>query len=71
MFSSTFSTAPDPNSVVQVLSVVIWAITLIVTVKYVLIILLADNEGEGGTFSTYSLLTRYVSLPPIATPSVV
>ncbi|TLS20247.1 uncharacterized protein PpBr36_11480, partial [Pyricularia pennisetigena] len=59
MFSSTFSTAPDPNSVVQVLSVVIWAITLIVTVKYVLIILLADNEGEGGTFSTYSLLTRY------------
>ncbi|EHA56284.1 potassium uptake protein [Pyricularia oryzae 70-15] len=62
MFSSTFSTAPDPNSVVQVLSVVIWAITLIVTVKYVLIILLADNEGEGGTFSTYSLLTRYANI---------
>jgi KUP system potassium uptake protein len=33
-----------------------------VTVKYVLVILHADNNGEGGTFSTYSLLSRYVSL---------
>lgn len=33
-----------------------------VTVKYIFIILYADNEGEGGTFSCYSLLTRYVSL---------
>lgn len=33
---------------------------MIVTVKYVLIILHADNDGEGGTFSTYSLLSRYV-----------
>ena len=31
-----------------------------VTVKYVLIILRADNDGEGGTFSTYALLSRYV-----------
>lgn len=34
---------------------------MMVTVKYTLIILRADNEGEGGTFSTYSLLSRYVS----------
>lgn len=33
-----------------------------VTVKYILIILHADNDGEGGTFSTYSLLSRYVSI---------
>jgi KUP system potassium uptake protein len=32
-----------------------------VTVKYILLILRADNDGEGGTFSTYSLLSRYVS----------
>ncbi len=31
-----------------------------VTLKYVFIILHADNEGEGGTFSCYSLLTRFV-----------
>lgn len=35
---------------------------MMVTVKYVIIILRADNDGEGGTFSTYSLLSRYVSL---------
>ena len=38
-----------------------------VTLKYVLIILRADNEGEGGTFSCYSLLTRYVG-PLLLTP---
>lgn len=31
-----------------------------VTFKYVLIVLHADNQGEGGTFSCYSLLTRFV-----------
>jgi hypothetical protein len=40
---------------------------MMVTVKYVLIILHADNEGEGGTFSCYSLLSRYVSLITITT----
>lgn len=34
-----------------------------VTVKYVLVILHADNDGEGGTFSTYALLSRYASNP--------
>ena len=32
-----------------------------VSVKYVLIVLRADDEGEGGTFAIYSLLSRYVS----------
>ena len=33
-----------------------------VTVKYVFIVLHADNEGEGGTFSCYSLLSRYANI---------
>jgi K+ transporter len=39
-----------------------------VTVKYILIVLLADDEGEGGTFALYSLISRYVCLfliPPL------
>lgn len=36
---------------------------MMVTVKYVLVILHADNDGEGGTFSTYALLSRYASNP--------
>lgn len=35
---------------------------MMVTVKYVLVILRADNDGEGGTFSTYALLSRYASI---------
>jgi KUP system potassium uptake protein len=61
VFSSTFTAPPTPNDVLQVLSIIIWSLTFMVTIKYVVIILRADNEGEGGTFSCYSLLTRFVS----------
>lgn len=60
VFSSTFPSAPAYDDLVGVLSIIIWSLFMMVTVKYVLIILRADNEGEGGTFSTYSLLSRYV-----------
>ncbi|KAK8049638.1 potassium transporter hak-1 [Apiospora phragmitis] len=62
VFSSTFTDTPDYNDVLQVLSLIIWSLTIMVTLKYVLIILHADNEGEGGTFSCYSLLTRYANI---------
>jgi KUP system potassium uptake protein len=45
------------------LSLIIWSLTLIVTVKYVCIVLFADDEGEGGTFAMYNLLARYVRCP--------
>jgi KUP system potassium uptake protein len=35
---------------------------MMVTLKYVFIILNADNQGEGGTFSCYSLLSRYANI---------
>ncbi|KAK0624841.1 potassium transporter-domain-containing protein [Bombardia bombarda] len=62
VFSSTFTNSPSYDDLVQVLSVIIWSLTIVVTLKYVLIILRADNEGEGGTFSCYSLLTRYANI---------
>ena len=61
VFSSTFTAPPDRADVIQVLSLIIWSLTIMVTFKYVFIVLRADNEGEGGTFSCYSLLTRFVS----------
>ena len=69
MYSSTFLDGPpEYDDVVQVLSVIIWSLTIMVTLKYVFIVLHADNEGEGGTFSCYSLLTRYVSSGSALTP---
>jgi KUP system potassium uptake protein len=41
-----------------VLSLIIWALILVVTVKYVMILLNADNKGEGGTLSLMALAQR-------------
>jgi KUP system potassium uptake protein len=62
VFSSTFTDTPTPETLLQALSVVIWSMTIMVTLKYVFIVLHADNDGEGGTFSCYSLLTRYLNI---------
>jgi K+ transporter len=40
------------------LSLVIWTITLVTTVKYVVIAMKADNHGEGGIFALYSLVRK-------------
>ena len=44
--------------VLGVLSLIVWALIVIVTLKYVLILLRADNNGEGGTLSLTALATR-------------
>src|SRR5512139_3847695 len=41
-----------------VISLILWALILVVTVKYVLILLNADNKGEGGTLSLMALAQR-------------
>ncbi len=45
--------------VLGALSLVIWTVTLLTTVKYVLVSLKADNHGEGGIFALYSIVRRY------------
>ncbi len=42
-----------------VLSAVFWTLLLLTTVKYIFIVLRADNNGEGGIFSLYALVRRY------------
>jgi KUP system potassium uptake protein len=42
-----------------VLSFIFWTLTLIPLLKYVFIVLRADDNGEGGTFAMYSLLCRH------------
>ena len=46
----------DQDFIVGSLSLVIWTITLLTTVKHVMIALRADNHGEGGIFALYSLV---------------
>ncbi|MEE1945475.1 KUP/HAK/KT family potassium transporter [Pedobacter sp. KR3-3] len=47
-----------PGIVLGVLSCIIWTLTLQTTIKYVIITLRADNKGEGGIFSLFSLVRK-------------
>ena len=46
----------DPVLALGGLSAVVWTLTLLTTIKYVIIALRADNNGEGGIFSLYALI---------------
>lgn len=46
----------DERFIIGSLSLVIWTVTLLTTVKFILIALKADNHGEGGIFALYSLV---------------
>ena len=63
VYSLTFTDNPSYDDLLGALSLIIWTLTLMVSVKYFLIILRADDEGEGGTFALFSLLSRYVRRP--------
>jgi KUP system potassium uptake protein len=47
--------------VLGVLSLILWALIIVVTMKYVVILLRADNNGEGGTLALMALAQRAVS----------
>ncbi len=53
------------EDVVGVISLLIWTLILIVTVKYVIFILRADNKGEGGTLSLVALLQQGLGNRPV------
>ncbi|WP_435693901.1 potassium transporter Kup [Rhizobium lusitanum] len=46
------------GEVISLVSLMFWALTIIVTMKYVLFLLRADNDGEGGTLSLLALLMK-------------
>ncbi|HZF96990.1 MAG TPA: potassium transporter Kup [Pseudoxanthomonas sp.] len=60
-FSIHYSLVADHDTVLGVLSLVFWSLMLVVTIKYVTIIMRADNEGEGGIMALMALAQR--SLP--------
>ena len=49
--------AATPDNLLGVLSLVFWTITVIISLKYVLLILRADNHGEGGLIAMLALAT--------------
>lgn len=47
---------PTPGDVLGVISMVFWAVTIVVSIKYVALVMRADNEGEGGILALVALL---------------
>eukprot|EP00252_Welwitschia_mirabilis_P020436 TRINITY_DN500_c0_g2_i11.p1 TRINITY_DN500_c0_g2~~TRINITY_DN500_c0_g2_i11.p1 ORF type:complete len:763 (-),score=102.03 TRINITY_DN500_c0_g2_i11:527-2815(-) len=66
VYKSTFAEdikhSETNEEIFGVLSFVFWTLTLIPLLKYVLIVLRADDNGEGGTFALYSLLCRHANI---------
>jgi len=49
---------PNPLNIFGVISIIFWTMLLVVTLKYVLIMMRADNKGEGGSLSLLALISR-------------
>ncbi len=49
---------PTPASVLGVVSLIFWSLLLVISLKYVVLILRADNDGEGGILSLVALVQR-------------
>ncbi|OVA07617.1 potassium transporter [Macleaya cordata] len=66
VYKSTFAEdiqhSETNEEIYGVLSFVFWTLTLIPLLKYVFIVLRADDNGEGGTFALYSLLCRHTRM---------
>jgi KUP system potassium uptake protein len=57
---------PTPANILGVLSLVFWTLTVVISLKYVLLILRADNNGEGGLIAMLALATHAVrDKPPL------
>ncbi|XP_037485483.1 potassium transporter 19-like isoform X2 [Triticum dicoccoides] len=59
-YSSTFPNGvKDKDDILGVLSLILYTLILLPMIKYVFIVLYADDNGDGGTFALYSLISRY------------
>ena len=59
-FSSAFGMEPNEQDILGILSMFIWALIIVVTIKYVIIVTRANNKGEGGDLALQSLALRFV-----------
>ena len=63
-FSEFTGLKPTPDNVVGILSLITWALVIIVTLKYVVVVMRADNRGEGGVLALMALVSRQEGITP-------
>jgi KUP system potassium uptake protein len=64
IFSPSTGVALTPDNLIGAVSVIFWALTFVVTLKYVVLILRADNRGEGGALALTALAAHAVARKP-------
>jgi KUP system potassium uptake protein len=57
-FKPAYGLTPTPDAVYGVLSLIVWSLVLVVSVKYITLVMRADNRGEGGILALLALLPR-------------
>jgi len=65
-FHAAHGLQPGRDEIFGVLSLIFWSVTLVVTLKYVIFMMRADNRGEGGTLSLLTLATRVTANPRVS-----
>jgi KUP system potassium uptake protein len=60
-FAGHHPLTPDQFHIHAVLSMIFWSMMIVVTLKYVMIIMRADNKGEGGSLALLALINRTIS----------
>ncbi|MFC0336113.1 KUP system potassium uptake protein [Kushneria avicenniae] len=61
VFTGGYGLRPDDSGVLGILSLIFWSLVWVVTLKYVLVVLRADNQGEGGIMALTALARRGVT----------
>ena len=64
VFKPATGVALNPENLIGAISVIVWALMIVVTLKYVLLILRADNRGEGGGLALTALAAHAVANKP-------
>ncbi len=65
-FSPHYGLTPDRVTVLGILSLIFWSLVIVVTLKYVVVIMRADNDGEGGIMALTALTSRSLRAQPRA-----
>ena len=63
-FGPEYGLAPTPTNVAGLISLIIWTLIMVVSVKYVAFIMQADNHGEGGIFALLALILPITEREP-------
>ncbi len=61
VFNGGYGLRPDSDGVLGILSLIFWSLIWVVSLKYVLVVLRADNQGEGGVMALTALARRGIT----------